>query len=133
MPKLFMVVVIGVFMAGCAGKGEVACCAEEMSMQGKVRHVVLFQWKDSATPQQIEAVVNAFSELPAKIPQIKAYEHGHSQSVEGLNADLDHAFLVTFETFDDLRTYIDHPAHKEFVAKLRPILERPVVVDYVVR
>lgn len=132
MSKWFLLAAIACIMAGCASKADMACCADE-PLSGKVRHVVLFQWKDSATPQQIDAVVKAFSELPAKIPQIKAYEHGHSQSVEGLNADLDHAFVVTFDNFDDLRTYIDHPAHKEFVTKLRPVLERPVVVDYVVQ
>ena len=124
-------VAAGMMLAGCASK-EMACC-EEPAMEGKVRHVVLFQWKDSATPQQIESVVAAFHELPGKIDLIKGYEHGHSQSVEGLNAELDHAFVLTFDSFEDLRAYIDHPSHKEFVTKLRPVLERPVVVDYVVK
>ena len=59
MSKWFLLAAISFIMAGCASNGEMACCADP-SMTGKVRHVVLFQWKDSATPQQIDAVVKAF-------------------------------------------------------------------------
>jgi len=97
---------------------------------GEFRHVVMFQFKDSATPAQIEAVEKAFGELPSKIDTIVDYEWGTSESVEGRNDGLTHCFFVTFKDKAGLETYIPHPAHVAFKEILVPILEKALVFDY---
>jgi Stress responsive A/B Barrel Domain len=97
---------------------------------GEFRHVVMFQFKDSATSAQIEAVEKAFGELPSKIDTIVDYEWGTSESVEGRNDGLTHCFFVTFKDKAGLETYIPHPAHVAFKEILIPILEKALVFDY---
>ena len=103
--------------------------AEEKA--GGYRHVVLFQFKESATPEQVAEIEKAFAKLPDQIDTITGYEWGINVSPEGLNDGLTHCFLVTFADKAGLETYLPHPAHKAFVDKLKPILEKAVVVDYV--
>jgi len=97
---------------------------------GEFRHVVMFKFKDTATPAQVEAVEKAFEELPAKIDTITAYEWGTSESVEGKNDGLTHCFFVTFKDKAGLETYIPHPAHVAFKEILVPILDKALVFDY---
>ena len=104
--------------------------AEEMAPKKLLRHVVLFTFQDDATPEQVDEIVKAFGELPKKIKQIHAYEWGQNNSPEGLNKTHTHCFLVTFKSEADRDAYLPHPAHKEFVAKLKPILKDVTVVDY---
>jgi len=97
---------------------------------GEFRHVVMFKFKDSATPEQVAAVEKAFGELPSKIDTITAYEWGTSESVEGKNDGLTHCFFVTFKDKAGLETYIPHPAHVAFKEILIPILDKALVFDY---
>lgn len=98
---------------------------------GVYRHVVLFKFKDSATPGQVKAVEDAFRALPTKIDTITGYEWGTNVSPEGKNDGYTHCFFVTFKDKAGLEVYLPHPAHKEFGAQLRPILDKVCVVDYV--
>jgi hypothetical protein len=95
------------------------------------RHVVLFKFKDSATPEQVKAVEAAFKALPSKIDSIVDLEWGTNVSPEGKNDGFTHCFFVTFKDKAGVEAYLPHPAHKEFGAQLRPILDRVCVVDYV--
>lgn len=95
-----------------------------------LRHVVLFQFKDSAAPEDIRSVEEAFCALPGKIAAIHDFEWGTDVGVEGLSEGLTHCFLVSFKNEDARAEYLPHPEHKAFVELLRPHLERAVVVDY---
>src|SRR5690606_3384332 len=98
---------------------------------GKVlRHVVLFKFKDDASPEDVKRVEQAFAALANKIKLIKDFEWGTNNSSEGLNQGLTHCFLVTFKTEKDRDAYLVHPDHKAFVDILRPHLEKATVVDY---
>lgn len=107
--------------------------AESSDHTGHLRHVVMFQFKDTATPQQIKSVEDHFARLPDSIPEIIDYEWGTNNSPEGLNDGLTHCFLVTFKDDAGRATYLPHPAHKAFVEELKPILEKAVVIDYVAK
>jgi len=98
---------------------------------GKLRHVVLFQFKDAAGPDQIRAVLDAGARMPGKIPQILAMEHGGDVSVEHLQQGFSHAILMTFPDAAARDAYLPHPVHQELVRKLTPILKKLLVVDYV--
>ena len=95
-----------------------------------LRHVVLFKFKETATPANIKMVEEAFGKLPSQIKLIRAYEWGINNSPEKLNEGLTHCFTVTFATAKDRDDYLVYPAHKEFVKVLGPYLDKAVVVDY---
>ena len=98
----------------------------------QVKHVVLFKFKESATPQQVEAISAAFAALPDEIPGIVHFEMGTNSSPEGLNKGLTHAYLLTFENAAARDAYLPHPAHKAFGQKLGPVLDDVCVVDFTV-
>jgi hypothetical protein len=98
-----------------------------------VRHVVLFKFKDTATPEQIKSVEDAFRALPAKIPAILDLEWGTNMSPEKLDRGFTHCFFLTFKTVADRDAYLPHPDHKAFGEALRPILDKVLVVDYVAK
>lgn len=97
------------------------------------RHVVLFKFQDSATPEQVKAIETAFGELAKKIDTVKGYEWGTNVSPEGLNEGFTHCFLVTFADKDGLNVYLPHAEHQAFVAKLKPLLDKVCVVDFVAK
>ncbi len=98
--------------------------------QRKLRHVVLFQFKETSSEQEVQAVVDAFKKLPKQIPEIAEFEFGTNNSPEGLEDGLTHCFLVTFGSEKDREVYLPHPAHQAFVEVLRPHLQKVVVFDY---
>ncbi len=67
--------------------------AQKIKTSGKMlRHVVLFKFKDSSSPEDIKKVEDAFRALPSKIKEVKAFEWGTNNSPEGLNEGLTHCF-----------------------------------------
>lgn len=97
------------------------------------RHVVLFKFKNSASPEQIRKVETAFRALPGKIDAIQSLEWGTNVSPENKNDGFTHCFFVTFKDKAGVDVYLPHPAHKEFGATLRGILDKVLVIDYVAR
>ena len=98
---------------------------------GVYRHVVLFKFKDSATPEQVKSVETAFRTLSTKVSTITGYEWGTNVSPENKNEGFTHCFLVTFNDKAGLDVYIPHPAHDEFKAVQRPYQDKVLVIDYV--
>lgn len=95
-----------------------------------LRHVVMFKFKDNATPAEVKKVEAAFSALAGKITQIKNFEWGVNNSPEKLNQGLTHCFLVTFHTTKDRDAYLVHPDHMAFVEVLKPHFDKATVLDY---
>jgi hypothetical protein len=100
---------------------------------GPYRHVVLFKFKDSATPEQVKAVEEAFVELKSKVDTIQSLEWGTNVSPEKHDEGFTHCFFVTFKDKAGVEVYLPHAAHKAFGALLHPILDKVLVVDYVAR
>lgn len=96
----------------------------------QLRHVVLFKFKDSATPEEIAKVEEAFAALPSKIPEIKDFEWGINNSPENLNKGFTHSFFLTFDSEEGREAYLPHPDHKAFGEVLGPILDDVLVIDY---
>jgi hypothetical protein len=95
-----------------------------------LRHVVMFKFKDSSSPEDIKKVENAFKDLAKKIKEIKDFEWGINNSPENLNQGLTHCFLVTFGSEKDREIYLPHPDHLAFVEILKPHLDKVTVIDY---
>lgn len=102
-------------------------------VQKLYRHAVFLKFKDDATPEAIKAVVDAFVALKGKIPAIQALEWGKNVSPENLNQGLTHAFFLTFASKESLeKDYLHHADHVAFGGILKPVLDKALVVDYVV-
>jgi len=99
-------------------------------MSQVLRHIVLFAFKDSASDDDIQTVVDAFIRLKDKIDVIHDFEWGTDVSVENLQQGFTHCFQVTFLSEADRDTYLPHPDHKAFGEVLRPYLDKVLVVDY---
>jgi len=95
------------------------------------RHVVLFKFTDATTPEQVQAVEKAFQQLPKQIDTIVDFEWGTNVSPEGKDGGFTHCFFVTFKDKAGLEVYLPHPAHKEFGAKLKGLIDKVLVVDFV--
>ena len=99
----------------------------------QLRHVVLLKFKESASPEAIAKVKDAFVALKGKIPQIKDLEWGLNNSPEGLDKGFTHCFFLTFDSEEDRSIYLPHPDHKAFGGILGPVLEDVLVIDYWVK
>ncbi|QDV23956.1 Dabb family protein [Aureliella helgolandensis] len=104
--------------------------AADSSDSKHLRHVVMFQFKDASSEQDVQKVVDAFRALPKKIPVIADFEFGTNNSPEGLEDGFTHCFLVTFKSEADREVYLPHEAHQAFVEVLKPHLEKVMVIDY---
>lgn len=103
----------------------------EAAEESKVlRHVVLFKFKDSVTADQVAGIEQAFAALKGQISEIQDFEWGTDNSPEGLAQGFTHCFLVTFRSEQDRDAYLPHAAHQKFVDKVKPLLDKALVVDY---
>lgn len=101
-----------------------------IKMDNALRHVVLFKFKDDASGEDIQKVIDAFMGLSDKIDEIKAIEWGTNNSPEGLDQGFTHCFFLTFASEEDRDAYLPHPEHQAFGAILGPHLDKVLVVDY---
>lgn len=96
-----------------------------------LRHVVLFKFKDSASPEKVKEIEAAFTALPKKINTIVGYEWGTNISPENLAQGFTHCFLVTFKDVAGRDYYLPHPDHKKFGELLGSSLDKVLVIDFI--
>ena len=98
--------------------------------KGKLRHMVAFKFKETATKEQIKQVEDAFRNLKKQISEIVSYEWGLNNSPEKLNKGCTHGFLLTFNSEKDRDAYLIHPDHKKFGQLVGPLLADVFVIDF---
>jgi len=96
----------------------------------KLRHMVLYQFKDNLPANEVQLVIDAFAKLPSQIDTIIDFEHGANVSPEGKSQGLTHAFVVTFRDEAGRDRYLKHPAHNAYVEVVRDRRQQVVVFDY---
>lgn len=79
-------------------------------------HIVTITLTPEATPEAIDALVAGLEGLPAEIDAIGTYRVGRDLGLFPGNADL--VIVATFATAEDVRAYVDHPAHQGVVRDL---------------
>jgi len=121
--KLIAILILGLILS-------VAAAERAATSAAKLRHVVAFKFKQSATNEQIKQVEDAFRDLKKKIKEIQDYEWGTNVSKETHNKGCTHGFILTFKSETDRDTYIDHPAHKDFGKLVGPVLDDVFVIDF---
>jgi hypothetical protein len=94
-----------------------------------VRHVVMFEFTEGTTDEQIAAMTAGLETLPGLIPEIREYHVGPDL---GLNeGNHRYAVVADFATEADYLTYRDHPAHLAVIAeRVRPILATRAAVQF---
>lgn len=97
----------------------------------RLRHVVLFKFKDTASQADISKIENAFRALATtKVPQVRGFEAGTNVGKESSNQGFTHGFLLTFDSEQDRDTYMVHDDHKAFVQLQQGIVDKKVVVAF---
>lgn len=112
----------------------VALTAFTFKRNEQVRHIVVFKYKSTATPEQIKEATDAFRDLKNKVPGIVSFEHGENISPEKKDLGFNHVYQITFKNAAARDTYLPHPDHNNFgkiLGKLQ-IVEDVFVVDYVI-
>lgn len=112
------------------GIGLSAVAADAPSKKEKLRHVVAFKFKDTATPEQIRNVEKEFRALKGKIHEVVSLEWGTNVSKENRDKGFTHCFIVTFNNEKDRDTYLVHPEHKKFVELALPVVADVFVLDF---
>lgn len=96
----------------------------------RLRHVVLFGFREGTSEAEISEIARRFGTLAGDVPGIEAFEWGANNSPEGKAAGHDYCFVLTFVSEEARDAYLPHPKHKEFVAFASAWIERALVVDY---
>jgi len=95
-----------------------------------LRHIVMFKFKDEATPANVKEVEAEFAALKTHIPEVIGFEWGLNNSPEELNQGFTHCFFVSFENEAGREVYLPHPKHLEFVKMIGPLVDKALVFDY---
>ena len=95
--------------------------------------MVGFKFKETATPEQIKQVEDAFRALKTKIPQIVSFEWGTNVSPEKFDKGFTHGFILGFKNDKDRDVYLGHPDHNKFAELAGPLLADIFVIDFVVK
>lgn len=83
-------------------------------------HLVTFTWRPDVTNDDVVAVIEGLTSLPAQIPELLSYSFGPDLGLREGNADF--AVAAVLDSPESLPAYLDHPEHvrilKEFIAPL---------------
>lgn len=94
-----------------------------------VQHIVLFKWREDASPGDIAKAVKALKALKDEIPGIVDLTVGDNfnNRSQGYQCGL----VVRFEDSSALEEYGAHPAHQAVIQNLiAPIRVEVIAVDY---
>jgi hypothetical protein len=93
-----------------------------------IQHIVLFRFKDSATPGQLVEAGDALLAMKKQIPEIKAIHFGPNL---GLSVkEYSHVLIVTCEDMGAVQRYLDHPVHRQTVDQVViPIRDARLAAD----
>jgi len=99
-------------------------------MADKLRHIVMFGFREKTTADELDEIVRRFAALQHEVPGIEAFEWGENNSPEGKANGLTHCFVLTFASEAARDAYLPHPNHTAFSTFARQWIEHVTVVDY---
>ena len=98
--------------------------------KNKLKHIVLIQFKDSTTPDQLVEIEAAAMTLKG-IKGVNDLKMSVNISPENLNQGYTHSLTMWFEKETDRdEVYLPHPVHKAFVDLFVPQTKKVLVFDY---
>ena len=100
-----------------------------------ILHIVLYQPKASATPEELSALANALEVASREIPSIRQVRVGRTVDLgfgyKNWPKDQSNGYVALFE-FDDrpgLEAYLAHDAHKELAGLFWSTCDQPTIFD----
>jgi hypothetical protein len=92
-----------------------------------VIHIINVKWKEDATPEQVQAVIDAVHQLPVKYPGIRRVwtKNIKYQGQEGYKQ----AIVMEFESQDALRRYEDSAAQQAWYKLYVPVRDESRTQD----
>ena len=94
-----------------------------------LQHLVIVSFKEGVSDDDIDAAVEGLRSLPAAIPEIRSLEVGRDLGLSPGTSDL--GLLGSFDSLEDLQTYLTHPAHLALIREhLAQIVERIDAVQF---
>jgi hypothetical protein len=79
------------------------------------RHIALFRFADHVTPEMVEQLGAALTQLPSQIEELRNYVHGPDLGVS--EGNFDYAVVADLDDVDGYVAYRDHPAHVALIEK----------------
>jgi len=91
-------------------------------------HLVMFKFKEKNKENNILKVKKLLEDLENKISVIKSLEVGINFDTAPRAMDL--SINLTFNTVEDLNSYVIHEDHQKVVTVIKEVTEYSKVVDY---
>lgn len=95
-----------------------------------IRHLLIIQFKDSVSQDQIDEVERLFAAIPAKVDGVLSSEWGTNDSPEEKNQGYTHAVCMHFADEAGRQSYLPHPEHDALRAVFKPLVKDIIVFDY---
>jgi hypothetical protein len=113
--------------SGCSGPaGRDADNRQERVL----RHVILFEFKETATKEQIKKTERLFCEMARGIKEIKDFEWGTDVGGGKRAQGFTHCFVLTFASEAGRDRYQTAPAHSKLRDATKPYIKKMLVLDY---
>jgi len=116
--------------AAAVGAGPGGCAATTRSAErpARINHVVFAKLKE---PAHADELIADSDRMLRTIPTVRRYFCGTHLDTgrASVLSDYDVAAYMGFDTEEDYRAYVEHPAHVELVERWRPRLEWLRVYD----
>lgn len=93
-----------------------------------IRHIVLFKLLTETDEATIQTHMADFRALETKVPAIR--EIMVQRDIVGRDVSADFGLVVSFDDDAALKAYGAHPEHQAAFARLKPRLDRMLVLDY---
>jgi hypothetical protein len=94
-----------------------------------IEHIILFRWKDDASPEAIATALEELRQLKDKIPNITELICGENFSER--SKGYTHALVVRFPNRKALEVYGPHPEHQRVVQTfINPIRADVIGIDF---
>ena len=99
------------------------------SRKAKIRHVVLLQFTEKATPEAISALYAALKKMQSQVPEIISYTFG--SDLNEVEDQADFAIVADFKTEEDYKKYADSKPHEDLVNNLlKPMLKSRTAIKF---
>lgn len=89
------------------------------------KHLVLLNWKDGTTEEQIQGLPDKFAQMQAELGDILvSFQCGSDAGLVDGNASF--GIVAEFKTEEDFKTYMSHPAHLKIIGELSKTILKSV-------
>lgn len=130
---LVPLLVLAWFIAGHGSADPVRVAADKADKANYV-HTVIFYLKKDTPKAEADALVTDAHDLLEKIPSVRSLKIGppaEKSTPEFSVKDYQLGLLCTFDDYDGLKTYLEHPQHLKYVEKHKKNLDKVLVYDFI--